>query len=931
MKKNILLWCMLGIPLFSFGQKKALDHSVYDNWKRINNPLVSTRGTILSYEIQPQQGDGELVIQNTTKKSKITINRGYKATLTPNERFAICLIKPPYEETRQAKIKKKKGDELPKDSLAIVSLKNGTIKRFGNVLSYKIAPYGNTEVAFLSADTALVTKSDRKKKKIGKPLLVYHFNTETCDTLTFVDQYQFDDNGHSLAITTLCPKKESSIRLYNLPDCKKPSILNDTLRFYTLPHFDETGNKLLFLASPDTMATGSKRCALFYYEKGTKQPQELIASNYHQNLPQGWGLNENSKPFFNRNTKQIFVGIAPIRAPKDTTIVDFENAELDVWNYNDKMLPPAQLKNVERTLKKTALAVYQPQSKSLLPLTTSFFDRISLLNEGNSPIALSIDETNHLIESQWNDQTLCDLALINLQNGKRTPISSGRYAEISASPNGNYIIWYNYPDRQWYLYDISQAKTRCLTEKIEAHFWDEQHDTPNHPEAYGIAGWTTNDQDVLLYDRFDLWKISTDGRSVINLTKGEGRRTNRTFRYISPESIESGNKKAETAIKEKEFIDFKQVLLLSVFDHTTKKRGYATLKGGGKQAPELEVLDGFTFSTLKKAKENNTYIYQKANFQTSPDIYTTTNLWKSEQKRSDINPQMKEYSWGTAELFKWHGYDGTPLEGLLYKPENFDPNKKYPVILYFYERRSDNLYAHYTPEPSWSTINISFYCSRGYVVFVPDIVYKTGIPGECAYNCIVSGAETLARNPWVDQANMGIQGQSWGGYQVAYLITRTNLFKAAEAGAPVANMTSAYGGIRWGTGMSRQFQYECTQSRIGRTLWDAPELYISNSPLFRANHVKTPLLIMHNDKDGAVPWYQGVEYFMALRRLGKPVWMLQYNDEDHNLVERRNRKDLTIRLQQYFDHYLKGAPMPAWMKQGIPAERKGEYFGLETD
>ena len=292
---------------------------------------------------------------------------------------------------------------------------------------------------------------------------------------------------------------------------------------------------------------------------------------------------------------------------------------------------------------------------------------------------------------------------------------------------------------------------------------------------------------------------------------------------------------------------------------------------------------------------------------------------------------MREYNWGTAELMSWTTFDGKPTQGIVYKPEDFDPNKKYPVMIYFYEKHSDELYQYFPPAPSRSIINIPFYCSRGYIVFTPDIQYTTGHPGESAYNSIVSGAEELAKNTWVDKANMAIQGQSWGGYQTAYLITRTNMFKAAGAGAPVSNMFSAYGGIRWGSGMSRQFQYEQTQSRIGATMWEAPELYKENSPIFFADKVQTPLLIMHNDNDDAVPWYQGIEYFMALRRLGKPVWMLQYNNEAHNLKERKNSKDLSIRLQQFFDHYLKGDPMPVWMKTGVPATEKGRTYGFDLE
>jgi dipeptidyl aminopeptidase/acylaminoacyl peptidase len=296
------------------------------------------------------------------------------------------------------------------------------------------------------------------------------------------------------------------------------------------------------------------------------------------------------------------------------------------------------------------------------------------------------------------------------------------------------------------------------------------------------------------------------------------------------------------------------------------------------------------------------------------------------------NPQQDQYIWYTTELERWKMLDGKMSEGILYKPENFDPKKKYPIIFYFYERDADDLYNYRNPAPSASTINIPYFVSNGYLVFDPNIYYKNGEPGQSAYNSIVSAARYLTKKyKYIDSTKMAIQGQSWGGYQVAYLITRTNLFAAAGAGAPVVNMTSAYGGIRWGSGMNRQFQYERSQSRLGTTLWKNRELYLKNSPLFYLDKVTTPTLIMHNDKDGAVPWYQGIEMFTAMKRLHKKAWLLQYNDEDHNLVERRNRKDLSVRLGQFFDHYLKGKPMPVWMSKGVPATDKGIDWGLELE
>jgi len=928
--KQILLCIFISLLAMVEAQKKPLDHSVYDSWKQIGNLYVSDKGNIVSFEVQPQEGDGKLVLRKVKSGTEISIDRGYNATITPDEAYAVCLIKPFFKDTRKAKIKKAKPENMPKDSIAVVSLITGKIVRYPSVVSYQMGDESLATMAFLSSDTSLVSKADRKRKEIGKPLIVYHFATQKKDTIRYVDQYAFDKSGKSLVVTVKDTTKQSSAVLFDVPGSKSIKIIQKKA-FVSLPEFDDTGKKLLFLTSTDTVSSGTKKCELRLFHSGLDSAKVLISKDYKANLPEGWALNENSRPGFSKNGNRIFVGIAPVQTPKDTTLVSFETAGLDLWNYADLQLPPVQLKNLKADLKRTCLASYNDKSGELIPLTSSFFDFVRTMDEGNSAQVLSVDNTNSAISTQWDAQNPKELSLVSVADGKRTPIATGRFSSISTSPDGKFLLWFNLSDSQWYLYDIYSAATRCMTKELEVNFWDEESDEPQLPEPYGVAGFTNGDKAVLIYDRYDIWSLPTDGGKPVNITGGEGRSTNRVYRYISLKE-RRGQRAAQPGLEDKEFVNITEPLLLSVFDKTTKKQGYArlSLKNIKQFKPALNILDGFTFALLKKAKDVNVFAYSKANFQTSPDVYVTSDDWKNEKRLSDINPQMKDYSWGTAELVKWTAYDGTLLEGLLYKPEGFDPNKKYPVMIYFYERNSDKLYSHYVPAPSRSIINISFYCSRGYLVFVPDIVYKTGLPGESAYNCIVSGAESLARNAWVDKENMAIQGQSWGGYQVAYLVTRTNMFKAAGAGAPVANMTSAYGGIRWGTGISRQFQYEHTQSRIGRTLWEAPELYIANSPLFKADKVETPLLMMHNDADGAVPWYQGIEYFMALRRLGKKVWMLQYNDEDHNLTERRNMKDLTIRLQQYFDYYLKGEPMPAWMKNGIPASRKGQYFGLEN-
>ena len=342
------------------------------------------------------------------------------------------------------------------------------------------------------------------------------------------------------------------------------------------------------------------------------------------------------------------------------------------------------------------------------------------------------------------------------------------------------------------------------------------------------------------------------------------------------------------------------------------------------------MMGKYRFENVQKAKNANQLIYTKENVTDYPDIWSSNINFGQNKKISDADPQQNEYVWPKVELVQWKSFSGKMLKGLLYAPDNLDLNKKYPMIVYYYERNSENLYQYQIPAPSRSTINKTFYSSNDYLVFVPDITYKIGYPGQSAYNAIVSGTQYLVDHyDYIDGNNIGLQGQSWGGYETAYVITQTDIYKAAMAGAPVSNMTSAYGGIRWESGLSRMFQYEHTQSRIGGTLWEKPLNYIENSPLFYAPKINTPLLIMHNDNDGAVPWYQGIELFVALRRLDKPVWMLSYNGEPHNLkaLSWADRMDLSKRMFQFFNHYLKGKSMPEWMYKGIPATEKGKNLG----
>ena len=908
MNRLFLTSALLAVTLSVSAQKKPLDHDVYDSWQAVSGTALSPSGKVITYAVNPQEGDGTLYFRVTGKKGAsrvIEVPRGYQARILDNDAYAVCLIKPEFQKTRRARIKKLTGDKLPQDSLAIINLQNGDIRKYPNVKSFQLGLHAVNQFAFSTIDTAFVKKADKDK---GTTVAVYHFADGSLDTLRRIDKYAFSKDGRTLGVIQKTDKKHSVIGFYA---DGKARMFTDTATFHAVPVFNEEGTEALYLQAKDTASTGSKHASLWLYDIVRDEARELVAADQRRNMPENWGLTENSTYRFSKRLGSIYAGIQEYVPVKDTNLVSFETAGLDIWKWDADEIPPRMKANLTRDKQRTYPCLYQDEG--LIPFNTNKADRLIFTDNYDADVILEVSPVN-TVESQWNTQGESILTLIFPGSGRRQEIARGAFESTQLSPKGKYAIWWDYPSRGWKAYDVANERLLDLT--AETVFWNEKDDHPMLPEPYGIAAWTKDDESVILNDRYDLWRIRLSDGQATRLT--QGREQKRTYRYISTKDSEDdpGIGPGET-------------IYLRVFDEVTKENGLASYQVDPKKLNfKTLAFGGYSWDGLRKAKNAPVFAYQKGNLQEQMDLYVT-DFGKSTEKLTAINPQQKDYNWATVELYHWTTFDGKTMDGLLYKPEDFDASKKYPVMIYFYETYSENLFKNIIVQPSWSTVNLLFYASRGYIVFVPDIVYTSGLPGQSAYNCIVSGAESLTKFPWVDKDNMAIQGQSWGGYQVAWLITRTNMFKAAGAGAPVSNMTSAYGGIRWESGMSRQFQYEQTQSRIGKDLWSGLELYMENSPLFRLPNVTTPVLIMHNDNDGAVPWYQGIEMFMGLRRLGKPAWLLEYNDEAHNLRERRNRKDLTIRLQQFFDHYLKGAPEPAWMRDGVPTMKKDYYFGYE--
>lgn len=973
----------------AFSQKKPLDHTVYDSWQNIGQRLISNDGQWAVYTIDPQEGDNELVIQSLSAgvNYKKTIPRASNAVITEDSRYVIFRIKPFFHDTRQARIKKKKPDEMPKDSLGIIELGKDSVLKTAMLSGFKTPAKsagwlayqldikkddtkskGLTGEAKKVADSLnkvidslknLVPRQKARGRDEGvslndqyqaiaghdagltdaddddaadaaarKGMDLWLRNLETGNEKLFrnVAEYMFSNNGRKLLVMHARDAKDSlstaSVVIYDVLLGLADTISRAGNVFRNFAMTDD-GSQVAFVAERDAKPKDlQKYYKLWYFKDGMDSAIVLVDRNT-VSMQVGLTISEHGTPEFSKSGKRLFFGTVPIQAPKDTSLVDIDLVKLDVWHYNDDYLQTVQLNRLSRELQQNYMAVYDFDTRLVQQLATPQMPFVYKTNEGDGDTFYAITDFGKRIESQWEGNTKKDIYAIDVRTGQSKLVRkdiAGFISPAFISPAGKYLLWYDNKEHDYFVYDGKGVKN--ATAKIKVRLYNELHDSPGDPSPYGIMKWQEDEKAVYIYDRYSIWKVDPAGAADPAIFI-EGRKNKTRYRYIQfdPEerSIQPGQK-----------------LVFRTFNEVNKRAGiWEYHEGKTDSLWPVSADSAVSIGSVSRAKDNSTFIFTKETYYRSPDLYSARAMNQGNNdsyhvtKLSAINPQQLQYNWGSAELYKWKTFAGKQAEGILYKPENFDPSKKYPLILYFYERLSDGLYNYQPPSPTPSRLNISFFVSRGYLVFAPDIHYTIGHPAKSAYDFVVSAAKDLAKHRWVDAGNIGIQGQSWGGIQVAQLITMTDMFKAAWAGAPVANMTSAYGGIRWESGANRQFQYEKTQSRLGVTLWENPSLYIENSPLFHLPKAKTPLVIMHNDADGAVPWYQGIELFTAMRRLGKKVWMLNYNGEAHNLVQRKNRKDIQIREQQFFDWLLKGDKPAKWIVDGVPAVKKGKDWGLE--
>lgn len=919
MHRRLLLFSVLLFPFFAPAQtsklskppsvsKPPIDTTAIFNWPYLNNDCaISPNGNYIMYRIFNQpRGRNTLVLQSTNDTSwKKQMVDAASACFSSDEKQAV------YSKD---------------DTLFFLSLPTGQVKTVTGVKSYRQPRVEKgTWLAY-------------QLKGDAKETVLLNLVTGEEQRFTSVDDYSFSDNGRTLLIKQN-NQTIASLQWVNLETKKASTIWTGQPGMQLIGYnFDLAGDQLVFITKTQTGNT------IWYYRDGINSAAEKI-NNRTEGIASGLQISADT-PFFNKSGKYIFFKLQkPVETPKP----DPNTVDVDVWSYKDVRLIPEQSK--------------QPMPKIFTSVMAVAANKIVQVEQEGEQIAASGGQNiqysitcDYLIVATkkedffWNWNQARPYYVVSLKDGSKKLLKNDWIREFIYSPTGRFIIYYDAKQGQFLACEVTAGVTRNITKNIPEKLQNEYKQyVPGrtYPIAVGIAGWFENDDALMIYDNYDIWKVDPLGKlPPVNMTNGYGKKHHVKFKLLYDENVYR-----QTVYSEQE------PFLLSAFGEGNKYNGFFRVQPSKKGDPDLlamepcfmhrkgsqirndDAFDAYGGMEPLKASNKPIWLIRRQTATEAPNFYVTGDL-KSYKQLTNIQPQ-KDYNWLTADLITYKQVDGTNTQGILYKPEDFDAAKKYPVIFSYYETFSYRMYEFPKPGLSTARIDIAWYVSRGYLVFTPDIHYSIAsisgkVVGDHAVNSIVGAAQYLSKLPYVDGKRMGIQGHSFGGGETLYLITHSHLFAAAQAAAStVSNEISAYLGIRQPNGMIegefRLSHAEIGHDMIGATLWGRPDLYIKASPIFRADKVTTPLLIMHNHGDGATDWGQSIEMYMALRRLQKPVWMLQYDNEDHQIGDRKKALDFTIRMNQFFDHYLKGAPAPKWMTRGIPAALKGIESRLELD
>lgn len=824
------------------------------------------------------------------------------------------------------------------DTLFFLQLKSKAIRKVEKVSSLKLPDKNTGEwLAY-------------QLKGESKIVILYNLISKQHAQFEGVENFSFNKNGSALVLkmtTIQADIATTSLKWISLPSCKILNIYecsypaNKPTRSIGGVTFSPNGYQIAFIVQnkdstrlPEyinrtTIDPSPTNNELWYYASDMNEAV-LKANNLSECIPKGLSI-YTSNPMFSGDGKFIYFQLYQpfVQTEKPTGV------QVDVWGYRDTLLQSAQL--VQPFFSRFSAVVSTTGSK-IIQLTGPY-ESIRAYAEKAPFVVINY---NTMDDRFWLNTPDTNW-LVSLVDGSRTKLPSG-YKHYFFSPNGFYLIFFDLSDYNYYSYNLatkeisnisSTVQPGLLAFKLKFYY--------NYPAGFqyppvGVGAWEANDRSLLVYDQYDIWWLDPSGKlPASNLTKGVGRTSKTMFR------LTYGMASSNNPI----IISENEPILLTALNSENKNNGFFTTTLNPKKPPHPliygpKVYDLSSHNLLPynaqnfntgygmapvKAKNAQVWIIRQQSIAEAPNYFFTKDL-KTFRQLTNFRPH-EGYNWLSAELIKWEQPDGIIAQGILYKPENFDATKKYPVIFNYYQQRTHRFNQFPSPGYTIANIDVAWFVSRGYLVFTPDIYFKFGETGWSAYNTMVSAAHILAKLPYVDSLKMAINGHSVAGGLTNFLISKTNIFAAAIECAGTSNTISS--ALQLSGTANEESRLGGAEFSLGNvSIWQNPKKYVDVSPIMNADKIETPLLIMHNKKDGGVPWAQALELYLSLRRLEKPVWLLQYDKGDHSLWgTKEEAKDFTIRTTQFLDHFLKGVPPPKWMAKGIPAKLKGIDPGYE--
>jgi dipeptidyl aminopeptidase/acylaminoacyl peptidase len=840
-------------------------------------PMISNDGEYMLYNIwNMPRGNGTTIIRSLRNNVETTIPGCGQINFTNDSRHVIFITSG--------------------DSLCILTLPDSRREYVSNVRSFHLFMYEGDEMLIYQRNNL---ESELVIQKIASKNKYTHKN---------ISNYILSKNSRIILLRSTPDSAGNVTLLWVDQQIKEQKIVCEGKNVVSLC-LDGNGTQLAYLVSDST----SNNNTLWMYQAGREYATELLKPDL-SNLDKKFKIV--TIEHFSNDGSKLFIKIGPKSIPH----IEFPKPAITVWTYSDPKLQPQQ-KEENQGLTPMYLASLDIQSPRKIWRIQHENENISGKNGNNLVVLISRNGT--ALEEYWNKTAHCSTILAKVNEKKKIQID---LAHAALSPNGKYLLgtrMIQIGNNDLHLYDIAKASMKNVTKSLPPISSTTKAEDLTNSGRVSPAAWLPLDTGLLVYDDYDIWYVDIVGnKKARRLTNGRDKKIR--FR-LAQESSPFGK-----------FILPIEPVLITGFNTETKQQGFYLMNWTTDRDPELLFMGDFHFSKLGplnnyflKARDREIYLVRREQTGQAPNIFSTTNF----QNFTQITQQHphKEVNWFTSELLTFKTAKGIKVQAILYKPKNFNPANKYPLLIHYYDKKSDDLNTYPYPGISGSggDLDVAWFTSHEYLVLLTDIQYRKGKPGESVYESIVGAAKHVSKRAYIDSGHIGIQGHSFGGYETNYLVTHTSLFAAAVSSAGVSDMLSSYGNL-WPDGSSLQEYYERRAFRIYGTPWQVPSVYMHNTSIFSIGDVKTPLLLVQNKADKNVRFEQGLEFFSALRRAGKRTWMLQYDNGGHG-QSGGDYQDYLIRTKQFFDHYLKGARPPLWMTQGVPASIKSIDDGLTLD